>query len=278
MSGAFLCNMTNEEVLKKNGGRHYDVCLMNPPYAKNMHLKFLEKCLEIVDTTISIQPIVWLNKSKVNTPLYKYRKLFDGHMKSIEYIPHRKMNDYFNIGNAIEAGAIFVVGEHGDVDLSTYDFSSPEEKNLFEKINLIDHSEVLTFNQATANIKYGKMNTKNNPIKLSDHKYYVPVYTWHGGKDCYEATVIENPKKKIGEIMIFNSEDEVNNFKESLKTQFMNWYYWSFVVPADYKLQNVMFRLKDYSKPVTNETFYKLFNIAKEEQEIIENFKPNNEQ
>ena len=253
---------------------NFDICLMNPPYAKNMHLKFLEKCLEIVDTTISIQPIVWLNKSKVNTPLYKYRKLFDGHMKSIEYIPHRKMNDYFNIGNAIEAGAIFVVGEHGDVDLSTYDFSSPEEKNLFEKINLIDHSEVLTFNQATANIKYGKMNTKNNPIKLSDHKYYVPVYTWHGGKDCYEATVIENPKKKIGEIMIFNSEDEVNNFKESLKTQFMNWYYWSFVVPADYKLQNVMFRLKDYSKPVTNETFYKLFNIAKEEQEIIENFKP----
>lgn len=257
--------------------KKFSICLMNPPYSKNLHLKFLEKTIEVVDKVVSIQPIVWLNKSKVNTPLYRYRKIFNGKVESIEYIPHRQMNDYFNIGNSIEAGGIFVLSEHGDLDLMNYGFENEQEQKLYEKISLIEHPEVLTFAQAISKKQYGKQNHKYDPIILSDYKYYVPVYTWHGGKDCYEATVIENPKKKIGEILIFNSEEEVNNFKESLKTKFMNWYYYKFVVPADWKLQNVMFRLKDYSKPVTNETFYKLFNLTKEEIEIIEKFDPEND-
>ena len=254
----------------------FDIVLMNPPYAKNLHLKFLEHVTKIANNVVSIQPHVWLNKAKTNTPLYKYRKIFNGKMKSIEYIPHREMNDYFGTGNSLEAGGIFVLGEHGDLDLINYGFNNEKEQKLYEKINLIDHSEILTFAQATSKKQYGKQNHAHDPIILSDYKYYVPVYTWHGAEDCYKATVIENPKKKIGEIMIFNSEEEVNNFKNSLKTKFMNWYYWAFVEPADCKLQNTMFRLKDYSKPVTDQTFYKLFNLTSEEIDIIENFKPNN--
>ena len=55
----------------------------------------------------------------------------------------------------------------------------------------------------------------------------------------------------------------------------MDWYYWNFIIPGDCKLTNFMFRLKDYSKPVTDETFYKLFDLTKEEIKIIEDFKPN---
>ena len=48
-------------------GKRADILIMNPPYAGNLHLKFLDKTIEISKNVISIQPDVWLNKSKINT-------------------------------------------------------------------------------------------------------------------------------------------------------------------------------------------------------------------
>ena len=33
---------------------------MNPPYDRSMHLKFLEKTIEIADNVVSIQPTRWI--------------------------------------------------------------------------------------------------------------------------------------------------------------------------------------------------------------------------
>lgn len=38
----------------------YDICLMNPPYYRSLHLKFLERCSVIAKKTVSIQPLTWL--------------------------------------------------------------------------------------------------------------------------------------------------------------------------------------------------------------------------
>ena len=52
----------------------------------------------------------------------------------------------------------------------------------------------------------------------------------------------------------------------------MNWYYWNIVVPGENKIKVTMFRLKDYSKPITDEVFYNLFKLNSEEINFIENF------
>jgi hypothetical protein len=70
--------------------------------------------------------------------------------------------------------------------------------------------------------------------------------------------------------LTFDSNDEVKNFKESLKTDFMEWYFKNIIIPGECKIKVTMFRLKDYSKPVTNETFYKVFSLTKEEINYIE--------
>ena len=82
----------------------------------------------------------------------------------------------------------------------------------------------------------------------------------------------ERAKKKLSMYLVFNSPEEIKNFKNSLKTKFMTWYYWNVVHPADNKIKVTMFRLKDYSKPIKNETFYKIFNLEKDEISIIENY------
>ena len=55
----------------------------------------------------------------------------------------------------------------------------------------------------------------------------------------------------------------------------MEYYFENIIIPNDGKFINCMFLLKDYSKPVTDETFYKIFNLTDEEINIIKNFKPN---
>ena len=265
--------MTNEEILKLNGGKKFDIVLMNPPYAKNLHLKFLKKTAEIANTIVSIQPYVWLNKNKLTTPVGKYRETFNGRMDEVEYIDHDTTNKYFGTGNSIEACCIFTLKEHGKIDLINYGFDNKDEYDLYKKINIVDNDNILSFAKCSFNSPYGWQHTSANPIKLKDHKYFVSIYTWHGGKTCYEAVVNENPSKRPSMILIFNSNKEVKNFKNSLKTHFMDWYFYKYVVPSGCKIKNTMFRLKDYTEPVTDETFYRLFNLNKKEIKIIEDFK-----
>ena len=260
-----------QQLLNMNNGKKFDVVLMNPPYAQNLHLKFLEKTIEIADNVVSIQPDVWLNKSKVHTKFGKYRKIFNGYIKDIEQIDHRTTNDLFGTGNSIQSTGIFVLNSNNNekpINLENYGFSSGLESNVFEKVNIYKNDNVLTLNKS---IKYAS--------KFSDitEKYFVPIYSWHGGKNCYDAVImpLERAKNKMSIYLTFNSENEIINFKNSLKTNFMDWYYKNIVEPGENKIKVTMFRLKDYNKPITNETFYKIFNLNTEEIKFIENIYDN---
>ena len=259
-------NMKNEEILEMNKGKKFDIVLMNPPYAGNAHLKFLDKVINISNTIVSIQPDVWLNKSKIHTKFGKYREKLNNKVVDIEHIDHDTTSRLFNTGNAIQSTGIFLLSNNENVkkiDLIKYNFEGDYE--LFNKINIYKNDKIKTFNSC---VKY---TDKYDNIK---EKYIVPIFSWHGGKDCYDAVVmpIERAKKKLSMYLVFNSENEVNNFKDSLKTQFMYWYYWNIVHPGEDKIKVTMFRLKDYSTPITDKDFYDIFNLSKQEINIIEHF------
>ena len=258
--------MNNEEILEMNKGKKFSICLMNPPYAGNVHLKFLDKVINISNTVVSIQPDVWLNKSKIHTKFGKYREKLNNKVVDIEHIDHDTTSRLFNTGNAIQSTGIFLLSNDENVkkiDLIKYNFEDDYE--LFNKINIYENDKIKTFNSC---VKY---TDKYDNIK---EKYIVPIFSWHGGKDCYDAVVmpIERAKKKLSMYLVFNSENEVNNFKDSLKTQFMYWYYWNIVHPGEDKIKVTMFRLKDYSTPITDKDFYNIFNLSKQEINIIEYF------
>lgn len=84
-----------------------DIILMNPPYDKNIHLKFMKKCLNIIDekngNLIYIGPDNWLinkysyaEKSNIkNETRYKYSKYVD----ELETLSAEEFNKYFGTSN-----------------------------------------------------------------------------------------------------------------------------------------------------------------------------------
>lgn len=54
--------MPNEDIAKMNGGKKFDICLMNPPYDGKLHLKFLAKTIEISNKVSSIEPFAWITR------------------------------------------------------------------------------------------------------------------------------------------------------------------------------------------------------------------------
>ena len=260
----------------------FDCIVMNPPYDKQLHLKILEEAIKHLAPNgicVNLSPTPWLAKSNINRPMAKYRKTFNGKIKNIEVIDHATANAMFGTGNSIEELGIYTVKNDNSipVDLMNYGFSNTVEKSLYDKIDMMNpKAGVITYNKAALDIKYGRVSAKtaycNKGCKNINIRkpFDVPIYTWHGGKTCKDAVLMLDAKKKVSMVLYFNSQVEHDNFINSLDTVFMNWYYYTFVVPGDYKIINYMFRMSDYSQPWDDARFYKFFNITPDEQKIIE--------
>ena len=69
-----LLTIFNNDILKENKGKKFDIVLMNPPYDRGLGDKFLIKTIEIANNIISIQPANFLIGNKKNTKLIEKPK------------------------------------------------------------------------------------------------------------------------------------------------------------------------------------------------------------
>lgn len=259
--------MKNEEILEMNNRKKFSAIIQNPPYANKLHEKFLIKCLDISERGVSIQPAVWINKANKNRKSFK--NIIDkcnGRMKEINIISHREMNNYFGTGNSLQEGGIFYWDVKGDLDLNNFGYTNELEKSLFEKTNIDSNEEMQLLR------KGGHKYVNGKEYEVKDNE--VPVYQWHGGDNCYDAVVVPKElwKKKATLLLTFDTKEEADNFRTSLKTKFADWFFYNYVVPGDYKILTYMYRMKDYTKPWTDERYYKTFNLTKDEIKIIEEY------
>ena len=254
----------------------FDCIIMNPPYQKNLHLKILAEAIKHLkddnSKVVNLSPTPWLAKFNIKRPFAKYRYLFNGFLNNITFVGHDIANSLFGTGNSIEELGVYEMNgsKQSNLDLLKYGFESELEYNLYCKIDMMDNSnnKLLTFNRCRDNDLYGCMCSSSKPMVRK--QFDVPVYTWHGGNNCRDAVVINHTDKKVSMVLYFNSNNERENFLNSLDTTFMNWYYRMFVVPGDYKIKNYMFRMADYSQPWTDERFKEFFKLTDEEWKYIE--------
>ena len=68
----------------------FDVILANPPYDKNLHIKFLEKFFDLSDEIVSVQPLSWLTNQKKNKIITK--KINELYCELVTIIP----GEYFD--------------------------------------------------------------------------------------------------------------------------------------------------------------------------------------
>ena len=134
--------------------------------------------------------------------------------------------------------------------------------DLYKKIDFYTNKGCKTM--SAAKNKSGEYGGTAEMFRTMKPKFYVPIYQWHGGKNCFDACVIQDKNKidKGCSYFKFDSAQEQINFIDSLHTKFMNWFYYSFIVPGDYKEQAYLFRMTDYSKPWDDKRFCEYFGIT----------------
>ena len=245
-----------KKYLEKNNMPKFDVVIMNPPYDGNLHLKILEKIIPLSTKLINISPDTWCAKHN------RWKNIFQNYKNSVvakpveyEHIEHREANDLFGLGNQIESLGIMVYDKTNDnkIDLTKFGFSK-KEFNLYNKIMSDKEGKLIWRNKI--NIVEPSNSTK---------KFIQPVNIWHGGDTCYEAAIGESRNHKKGKIQWqaeFDTKNELQNFQNSFKTKFMEWYYKFIVIPSDCKLHMSMFVMDDYTKPWTDKRFCEYFGIT----------------
>ena len=236
-----------EELEKKTGVKKFDICLMNPPYDCNLHLKFLEKIIEVCNITINISPsdrFTNINlENKLSAKLAKY-------IDSLEIISKEQANSQFGIISSSNLGiGVFKKNAKG------YEPKFNEVRRFIKLIRKEKsiRSSINFYNDSTRKYKYwcGVQ---------GDYGY---AKSWHYSlEDVFKG----NPGAKMG----FNTKEELDNF---IKTSTTTWpYKLMYIVDDSAAVVAHLPFMKDYTRYYDDEYFYKYFNITDDERKIIEDF------
>ena len=272
--------MDNNEILKQNGGKKFDIVLMNPPYDGTLHLKFIKELLKISNKIVCIHPIDKLTSPKLIYSPYsiqEYKKIepIFKHCHSVELVDR----SLFNLGIQSDCGiTIWDKNEDKDWTPDKYVLYSEEEKSVINKImekiksgdnenNLfyfVNHrdneGDIIQWVPAV----HGHVN--QNGTKLHD---FYEIFS----KDYKKAIAVKEPQNRSEAAEIrFKTEEEHKNFIEStfLEAHKIIMSFWK--TDTKIRLKFIPW-LKDYSKPITNDTIMNFFNLDNKEKKIFMNIK-----
>lgn len=277
--------MTNEEVLKKNGGERFSIALGNPPYDRSLHLKFLEKTIQIADKVVFIQPVRWLEETvgpkKKNSAFNKYKESIADHIKDLDIYTAGEMEKLFGAAFSFNIG-IYVCDKNGGYDYNKLN-QDPIVNKVLEKMsdNVDNHIEVdIPKSCITVSLITGGNNGRNNVIDLyfQGTKPERVIYGEDGKRLDNGLTFYENRKKsawgnvKVREdytIIKFNSIDECRNFFNYTRTYLFRYMFNRTCSDVNVAAKFLPF-MDSYEHEWTDEMLYKHFDITEEEQKHIE--------
>lgn len=250
----------------------FSVTLMNPPYDKNLHLKFLEKVIQISDEVVSIQPIRWLQDplagDKKNSDYLKYEDSISKHITDLEEIKQKDAKNLFSI-QLLQPLGIFTIKSN-----TTSNYYIDYFKNgVFEKIkikilkennikynNIVSYSDNLggyyvCLNRMAPPMKYGKpmfYALKQIGVLTDEHSYRTAKQTLKGA--------VRGDVEKT-ECAVFKTRKEAQNCYDAFSTTFAK-YVCSISVVDVHVHQKYLPWMKDYKEPWTNKRFCDYFNIS----------------
>ena len=265
----------------------FDIVLMNPPYYRSTHLKFLEKVIKISNNVISIQPIRWLEdkvgKYKKNSAYNKYKESIAKYIKDLEIITAEEAEKKFNAAFTFNVG-IYLCDKNGGYDIDKLTSNDIVNK-VFEKMddNINDHIEFSEpKNSIVVSLITGGNNGRNKVIDLyfqnSDYDRY--IYDADGKRLDNGLTFKQNREKTAwGNVKVrgeqtnikFNNLDECINFFNYTRTYLFRYIFNQITSDVQVQAKFLPF-MKDYSRPWTNKRLYNYFNITNKEQKHIEEY------
>ena len=276
--------MKKKEVEKKTGIKRFSVCLMNPPYLQGLHLKFLEKVIEVSDNVVSIQPVTWLQdqlgKRKEKSQYYKYKETISEHIKDIEIINWYEAMKLFGIQS--DDLAIYICDKNGG-----YDYNSISSNPLLEDVmnyidnNLIpiEHNKKDGYRIRISLVSGASKNIKNLAVKdivFKDGKYNGKW--WY---QYYQKNKFSKSTEEISASVKFDSEEEAHNFVKSFNVDFVRYIESFLIVDKGITPSKILWMgnakhprtgNKGYKTEWTNNDFYEYFNVNEEYKNIIKDY------
>ena len=264
----------------------FDICLMNPPYNKNMHLKFLEKAIQTCENVVSVQPVRWLQEPvshyKKNSAYNKYKATIAEHISGLDIFSQQYVENEFSVGFTNDI-AIYVCDKQGG-----YDFEKLSKNSIIDKVvskmpsSLHEHIEfsvpklcVVTSLICGGN---GGRSTSFKHYFCNNENTY--IYDDDGKRLDNGLTFEENRKKTAwGNVQVrkeqmnikFKTIEECKNFIEYTRTDFFAYIFNKSTLDVHVQSRFLPF-MNDYSHEWTNDMLYEYFGISDKEQKEIETY------
>lgn len=263
-----------------NWNKNYTLAVTNPPFNKNgANLIELEIIKQIINhSNNSIILCTLTNITDICGPLkqgkkyIKYKNILNGKLDSIEII--KNSSAYFNIDLAKDLG-ILTIKQNSIKNYDDFRFikNGKNYRFLYDKI----YSKIIENNIGIN--KHWENSTKEFSIPLkvlvSANNYNIVTF----GLKSTKSNINYKPSKsiktasiKVAKVLNFNSQEEVNNFYNSVMNKFFFFLVKHCLTSQNIKNTNKFLPyMQDYSHVWTNEMYYNYFNLTEEETNLIEN-------
>ena len=167
--------MKNEEILKENNVKRFDIILSNPPYNHGLHEKFLLKYFYISDKLITIQPVQWLlgqhQKRKITEKINQCSA-------EIETINGFEMFESAGIGGNISINNIDTT-KKGNIKFNNKEYNKCEDISFTSNDEYISKFKKIIESIIKESVHDKLKATPDNPImSMAKKKEYNPNKNW----------------------------------------------------------------------------------------------------
>ncbi len=248
----------------------FDLTIMNPPYDRNLHLKILEQVVPLSLVTINISPTGYLHDLpsvrgiKERSTLSQYKSSVAEHIYKHSHVSQEMANDMFDIGSFVPVDITCYDNKVHDDYLHVWESSEWKLSEVFNKV-IVDYVK-----------NKGESIWAHSDIEPGEHSIKLSGIHGHPGK-CDEYDIMTHDIKIASDrdsnlnYVSFSTEEEKENFFNSLQTDFMRYvnYMTRNGVHIAYNLLPYMY---DYLNPWTDERFFSYFVLSQEAQDTIHEF------
>ena len=238
----------------------FDYAIMNPPYDRNLHLKFLEKVIKVAGKTVNISPVRWLQdpfaRYKRSTDYSRFEDSISKHIERLDIVAARKASGLFNASFIMDLG-IYVCTDKGGYDYSRVD---PLVQKIMDKTMESSWSPY-SFKRAPANKRPFVINVSS--IAGKDNMTIMNS-TYESQLKTVGTKLRTDGKGGMGDMgghFEFDTEEERRNFYDCYTSPFMKWTYSLWKTDIHLYSWKVPY-FGDYTKPWTNARFCEYFGIT----------------
>ena len=254
------------EEMEDTGKKQFDYAIMNPPYDRSLHLKFLEKVIKVADKTINISPVRWLQdplaRYKKVSDIRKYKESILDTLESVKLIYAKDACNMFDAGMSMDLG-IYVCGKGG------YNPNELASNSIIEKV--LNKNCFLEFDENKKDgyrVRLPYITSGGGGHNITEARNLGKLLWFYDGmkdgKPWYEHYQVNQFTKHIPEIprsIKFNTQQECENFISSFDMVFAKYVEKTLLMDVHVHKQSILWT-GDYSKPWTNARFCEYFGIT----------------